>query len=150
MKSISKGVCEYMKSYLDSDYIKKYRKRMIYSMKQINPSWAEDQIGEIVDKMIEKEVQNPKVTMDNNFTGEQKEASLISVFDWTMKTQPIMAGNGTFYKNQYQAINPTATMLMNMLKNRKAIKKKMFQFQESSEEYKDLDRGQMFFSFLAT
>ena len=131
-----------MKSYLDSDYIKKYRKRMIYSMKQINPYWEEDQIGEIVDKMIEKEVQNPKVTMDNNFTGEQKEASLISVFDWTMKTQPIMAGNGTFYKNQYQAINPTATMLINMLKNRKAIKKRMFQFPESSEEYKDLDRGQ--------
>ena len=93
------------------------------SIKLINPDWSSDKVEKIIDKMIDKQIKNPKVIMDNNFTGEQKEASLISVFDWTFANKPIIAGNGTFYKNQYQALNPTANMLMDMLKTRKATKK---------------------------
>ena len=115
---------------------------MMQSIKLINPDWSSDKVEKIIDKMIDKNIKNPKVIMDNNFTGEQKEASLISVFDWTFANKPIIAGNGTFYKNQYQALNPTANMLMDMLKTRKATKKKMFQYPEGSDEYKDLDRQQ--------
>ena len=128
--------------YKDSEYVKRYKKRMMQSIKLINPDWSSDKVEKIIDKMIDKQIKNPKVIMDNNFTGEQKEASLISVFDWTFANKPIIAGNGTFYKNQYQALNPTANMLMDMLKTRKATKKKMFRYPEGSDEYKDLDRQQ--------
>ena len=128
--------------YKDSEYVKRYKKRMMQSIKLINPDWSSDKVEKIIDEMIDKRIKNPKVIMDNNFTGEQKEASLISVFDWTFANKPIIAGNGTFYKNQYQALNPTANMLMDMLKTRKATKKKMFQYPEGSDEYKDLDRQQ--------
>lgn len=125
-----------------SKYIKKYKKRMLYSMEKINPNWDRDDVERILDKMIKKKLQNPVVEMDNNYTGEHKEASLISVFDWIIDREPIIAGNGTFYKNQYQGYNPIAQMLDNMLTTRKQIKKEMFKIEDTdSYEYIDLDRS---------
>lgn len=127
----------------DSTYIKKYKTRMTDTMTRLNPDWDKDDIEKIIDDMIKKSVQNPVVEMDNNYTGEHKEASLISVLDWTFNAKPILSGNGTFYKNQYQALNPVAQMLMNMLSNRKSYKKAMFKIEDdTSDEYKDLDRFQ--------
>lgn len=127
-----------------SHYIKKYKKRMLYSMEKINPKWDPDEVEKILDKMIQKRLQNPVIEMDNNYTGEHKEASLISVFDWVLQKEPIIAGNGTFYKNQHQAYNPIAQMLDNMLTTRKQLKKEMFKIEDTnSYEYTDLDLAQM-------
>ena len=127
-----------------SHYIKKYKKRMLYSMEKINPKWDPDDVEKILDKMIQKRLQNPVIEMDNNYTGEHKEASLISVFDWALQKEPIIAGNGTFYKNQHQAYNPIAQMLDNMLTTRKQLKKEMFKIEDTnSYEYTDLDLAQM-------
>lgn len=127
-----------------SHYIKKYKKRMLYSMEKINPKWDPDDVEKILDKMIQKRLQNPVIEMDNNYTGEHKEASLISVFDWVLQKEPIISGNGTFYKNQHQAHNPIAQMLDNMLTTRKQLKKEMFKIEDTnSYEYTDLDLAQM-------
>ena len=37
-----------------SQYIKKYKKRMLYSMEKINPNWDKDDVERILDKMIQK------------------------------------------------------------------------------------------------
>ena len=127
-----------------SAYIKKYKESMIYSLSKIHPEWDKDDIEPILDRMIKENLQNPIIEMDNNYIGEHKEATLISVFDWVDKVKPIVAGNGTFYKNQYQAPNPVAQMLDGMLVARKRIKKEMFKIEDAnSEEYADLDREQM-------
>ena len=63
--------------------------------------------------------------------------------DWAINRKPLVAGNATFYKNQYEAINPIAAMLDGFLKKRKALKKEMFKVEDkTSDRYKDLDRGQ--------
>lgn len=117
---------------------------MLYSMEKINPKWDPDDVEKILDKMIQKRLQNPVIEMDNNYTGEHKEASLISVFDWVLQKEPIISGNGTFYKNQHQAHNPIAQMLDNMLTTRKQLKKEMFKIEDTnSYEYTDLDLAQM-------
>jgi len=86
---------------------------------------------------------NPKVTLDNNYTGESRDTTLLSVFDWVLDRNPLIAGNGTFYKNQYEAMNPIAEMLDYFLKTRKKYKKEMFKIEDTeSNEYKDLDRLQ--------
>ena len=90
-----------------------------------------------------KHVQNPIVELDNNFTHEHSDATLISVFDWIYERKPLIAGNATFYKNQHEAINPVANMLNGMLTKRKAFKKQMFSIEDaSSQAYKDLDLKQ--------
>ena len=128
---------------LDSKFINEYKSEMISNMKQMNPQWDEDNIEKEIDKMIKENFQNPNVSLVNNYTGEQRDTTLLSVFDWVLERKPIIAGNGTFYKNQYEAENPIASMLDYFLTTRKKIKKEMFSIEDSgSREYKDKDMQQ--------
>jgi len=116
---------------------------MIKIMNRINPKWDKDVVEPVLDKMIDKNVRDPEVTLHNNYTNEMKQTKLLSVFDWALERKPIIAGNGTFYKNQHEAINPIARMLEGFLNKRKKIKKEMFAIEdESSYAYKNKDRNQ--------
>jgi DNA polymerase elongation subunit (family B) len=116
---------------------------MIKIMNRINPKWDRDVVEPVLDKMIDKNVRDPEVTLHNNYTNEMKQTKLLSVFDWALERKPIIAGNGTFYKNQHEAINPIARMLEGFLNKRKKIKKEMFAIEdESSYAYKNKDRNQ--------
>mgnify|MGYP004647036503 CR=1 FL=1 len=127
----------------NSKFLNKYIKQMTDVMLQMNPSWNKDDVKKIVFEMVKEQTQNPVVTLDNNYTGESRETTLLSVLDWTLDRDPIICGNATFYKNQHEAINPIAKMLEDFLSQRKAYKKLMFKVEDStSPEYKDLDRSQ--------
>lgn len=131
----------------DSIFLNKYKKRMTKYMMEINPEWKKEDIEKIISKMIKENVMNPRVELDNNYTGESRETTLLSVFDWALERKPIIAGNGTFYKNQNEALNPIALMLDDWAASRSAYKKQMFKVGEKlgfeSPEYQDLDRSQM-------
>lgn len=128
---------------LESKFIKKYKKEMINTMLQANPKWDKKDIEKIIDKMIKEKLQNPSVILDNNYTGERKETSLLATLDWIIERKPIIAGNGTFYMNQHEAKNPIAQMLDNFLITRKKLKKEMFKVEDTNSPiYKDLDRSQ--------
>ena len=132
------------KTIKDSDFISIWKDEMIKTMMTINPKWDEKDINKILNTMLMEQMQNPQVTMDNNVTGENRDSTLLSVLDWAIKRKPIISGNGTFYKNQHEALNPIAKMLDGFLNNRKAVKKKMFQVEDkTSDKYKDLDREQL-------
>ena len=132
---------------MDSKYLKKYKERMCQAMMQANPTWKKKDVEKIVERTIEERLENPTVTLDNNYTHEQKDSTLLSVLDWSLDRKPLIAGNGTFYKNQYEALNPTREMLDEWADNRKFFKKKMFQAGEiygtNSREYNDNDRKQL-------
>lgn len=131
-------------SYEDSLFIQKYVKEMTSIMKKVYPKLKKEDIKKEVLRYVEERIQVPSVTLDNNYTYEQKQSNLLSVFDWCIERKPIIAGNGTFYKNQHEAINPIANMLDDFLATRKALKKKMFLIEDTSSwEYRDLDRGQL-------
>lgn len=132
---------------MDSKYLKKYKDRMCQAMMQANPTWKKKDVEKIIERTIEERLENPTVTLDNNYTHEQKDSTLLSVLDWSLDRKPLIAGNGTFYKNQYEALNPTREMLDEWAENRKFFKKKMFQAGEmygtNSREYNDNDRKQL-------
>ena len=128
---------------LESKFIKKYKKEMVKTMMQANPEWDKKDIEKVIDKMIKEKIQNPSVILDNNFTGEKRETTLLATLDWIIERKPIVAGNGTFYMNQHEAKNPIAQMLDNFLITRKKLKKEMFKVEDTnSPKYKDLDRSQ--------
>ena len=118
-------------NYLESKFIKKYKKEMVKNLLRMNPTWNKEDVEEIVEKQILKHAQNPIVELDNNYTHEHSDATLISVFDWVYERKPLIAGN------------PVANMLNGMLTKRKAFKKQMFSIEDaSSQAYKDLDLKQ--------
>lgn len=132
-----------MKIEKEGPFIKKYKKRMIKALKSINSDFKEKDIEEVIDKLIESKGQNPEVIMDNNYTEERRDSTLLSVLDWSLDRKPILAGNMTFYKRQDEAINPVGLMLSNKLQDRKNTKKRMFQFVDTDRnKYNDLDRLQ--------
>ena len=125
-----------------SPFLDKWKEEMVHTIRMMEPDWDEETIEEHLDDMIRENLQFPEVIMDNNYTGEIKKTTLLSVFDWLLMRKPLLAGNATFYKNQNEAINPIAKMLENFLKKRKAFKKQMFAVgDEKSDRYKDLDRA---------
>ena len=67
---------------LESKFIKKYKKEMVKTMMQANPEWDKKNIEKVIDKMIKERIQNPSVILDNNFTGEKRETTLLATLDW--------------------------------------------------------------------
>lgn len=117
-----------------------YKKDSIESLRTMNPEWDEHDLEDLIDDEISKHLSNPSVIIDNNFKRKTQSSTLLTIMDWAIKEEPLIAGNGTFYMNQHEAVNPVASMLDMMLKKRKAYKKQMFGIKDpNSQAYKDLD-----------
>lgn len=127
----------------DSEYVRRYSAEMYDIFSKMHPEWDEKKLKQNIDNLIEEQLQDITVTVSNNYTKHSAETTLISVFDWFYKKRPILAGNATFYKRQSESFNPDALMLLDMLKDRKAVKREMFKVDDDeSYEYKTLDRKQ--------
>ena len=128
---------------LKGNFLNIYKDKMKDIVMKTDPSLDEEKVEKVICNLIEKNLRNPVVTLDNNYTGESRDTTLLSVLDWTFDRKPIICGNATFYKNQHEAMNPIAKMLEGFLAQRKAYKKQMFAVEDStSPKYKDLDRSQ--------
>ena len=124
----------------ESTFIENYKKEMRDTIHRIDPTMEDQKIDEVVDEYLLQQGMSPGVGLDNNYTEEYRETTLLSVLDWTYARKPILAGNGTFYKNQHEQANPADHMLRGFLSDRKKIKKKMFTVSDvMSRIYKDLD-----------
>ena len=127
----------------NSKFLSKYRDDMFHVMKKTHPEWDEDKLKKNIEKIMCDRFENPDVTLDNNYTHERRESTLLSVFDWAIETKPIIAGNGTFYKQHKYGISPFALMVDGFLQQRKAYKKLMFAVgDETSRKYADFDLKQ--------
>ena len=115
---------------------------MIDHLSRLHPEWDRSKIDDIVVDQILNSIQNPHVELDNNFEHIHKDASLLSVIKFLETRKPNIAGNGTFYKSQHEAENPTAVMLTSMLADGKSVKKEMFTYDPDSDMYAALDRKQ--------
>lgn len=126
-----------------SEFVSKYMKEMCDAIGKMHPEWKRDDIYNVVYNMVEEQFTNPSVIMDNNVIHARKNASLLSVVDWFYERKPILAGNGTFYKDHHEAINPTGRMLEGWGTQRSDFKYEMFQYEESTPQYKACDLKQV-------
>lgn len=124
---------------MSSPFLNHYKEDCVEALLKMNPEWDEVEVENIVEREMKKSFSNPSVEIDNNFKRQHEESSLLSIMDWADTRKPIIAGNGTFYKNHYEAPNPIASMLQGMLDKRKRLKKEMFKEDPKSQRYKDLD-----------
>ena len=53
----------------ESKFIKKYKKEMMDAVKNIYTDVDKESLEDVVDDMIKKNLRNPQVTLDNNYTG---------------------------------------------------------------------------------
>lgn len=128
----------------DSHFLKEYRNQVYSVIKRKHPDWDKEQTKKAIDKIIERELKNPVARLENSYTHEDRQSTLLSVLDWCIETKPIIAANGTFFKQHKDSKNPNALMCDEFLTTRKRVKKEMFAIEdESSRLYKmkDLSQG---------
>ena len=127
-----------------SHFLKSYRNQVKDALLIMHPDWDADELNKNIDEIIMRDLKNPPAKLQNNYTHEERDTHLVSVFDWAIEEKPIIAANGTFFKQHKDAINPNALMVDEFLTQRAKIKKEMFAIEdESSRAYKmkDLSQG---------
>ena len=127
----------------DSQFLTIYRDKVKSSIMSMHPEWDEKKVKKKIEQMMLKNLKNPSVICDNNYTHQSSQSTLLSVIEWVMDKKPIIAGNGTFYKQHAESENPNADMVDGFLTDRKKYKKQMFAVEdEESPIYKSFDLQQ--------
>ena len=81
--------------------------------------------------------------LHNNITHERIDTTVIESFVWIEQRQPIITGNGTFFKQHEEYLAPTVKMLEKLQANRKKKKKEMYQWPKGTVEYNNANVGQL-------
>ena len=121
---------------------KEYIEQSVETIMRINPSLIREDVERIVTRKVKERLSNPTVTMDNNVTGANEKIKLTDLCSWIDKKKPVVSGNATFYMQPDVLQSPTSNMLRSMKKGRKAVKKEMFKYKNTDDEYRRLDWNQ--------
>lgn len=124
-------------------FLKEWKKENIRLIKVVHPDWDEEKINKKLNEIIDKKLKNPECALVNNYINKTATTTLLDLYDYIKKYNPIIAGGGVLFKNQNEAINPPAIFLDGALKKRKEIKKGLKTAVQGSYEYKAIDRAQL-------
>jgi len=107
-----------------------------------HPEYNEEDVKQIVSRVVKERMTDPSVLMDNNVTGENHNTTLTYLCNWIDKRKPVVSGNATFYCQPNEMLSPTSNMLRELKVGRKRVKKEMFKYNPESDEYAQLDLDQ--------
>ena len=135
--------------YEDVEGLKRYIfiQRWIDVMKKnflmtLGNRYDENKVNQIIDKAL-SHIYLPRMRLVNNYLMREFEGSLLDIYDFIIKKKPIIGGNGVLFSQHGVIPNPQATWISNLMTERKGYKKKMFNFQKGSREYKMFDLLQL-------
>ena len=108
----------------------------------MHPDKNPDVVRKHIQELTEREFRNIPCQLHNNITRETINTSVCDVFGWIEQRSPIIAGNGTFFKQHEEYLSPIVVMLETLQAERKQVKKHMYQFDKKSVEYALLNTEQ--------
>ena len=122
--------------------IDRYEEHVLEMYMRMHPDLNPGDVLNIIHRNLIQSLQDIPCKMDNNMTHETFESSMIQVFDWIDSREPIVTGNATFFMQHSEYLAPTVLFLETEGNNRGKLKKRMYTFDPSSIEYKNLNVGQ--------
>ena len=81
----------------ESEFIEKYKEQMRDAILRIDPDIKPNKVDKAVDEYLLQYGMSPGVGLDNNYTEEYRETTLLSVLDWTYERKLVM---GLFIKHK--------------------------------------------------
>jgi paraquat-inducible protein B len=123
-------------------FIEKWKEETKKKIRLVRPDIPEEKLDELLEKKIDERFKDHKCQVHNNHKDKTAETSLLQLTQFLEDTKPIIAGNGTLYKNQYDAYNPNRQMLLDYKTTRTRLKKERKQFDERSYQFMVRDIGQ--------
>lgn len=112
----------------------KYKEDIIRIVQMYAPV-SKEELSPIVDYSIHKRYREYPCSIENNYTNETFNMTLLQLTDWIMKREPIVTSAGTMFKRHADSVNPIAIVIQQFLDARNIHKKEMFKYPKGSEEF---------------
>lgn len=126
-----------------STVVERYQDRVTDMYLRTHPNIDPNLVRSMVHQIVEDRLRNIPCQMHNNITHETIDTSMIDTFEWIENRNPIISGNGTFFKQHAEYLAPTVKMLEKLQANRKKKKKEMYGYKKGSVEYTNANIGQL-------
>lgn len=107
------------------------------------PDASKKDIRKFLEAQVENTMKSSSAELRNNHRHQSLKLDLVTFYTWVKAENPIIAGYGTFFKNQDQEINPVATMLDEFMILRKKFKGLLKHYEPHMYEYKQADQDQL-------
>ena len=117
------------------DVIQTYREVMIENLQSSFTGLNHDEITNAVDWAISNNFTNHPAKLDNNYTKQAINGTVLDILSYIQRLEPILTASGVLYKKHKEADNPLSKMVMGFIKQRKIYKKQMFKYPRGSYEF---------------
>lgn len=119
------------------DIVERYQENAYNLYMQTHPNANPEKVKHLIRERVMMTYKDPVCQMDNNVTHETIDTTLSNVINWIDQRNPIITGNGTFFKQHAEYLSPTVTMLEALMEDRGVEKKAMYKFEPGTVGYKN-------------
>ena len=124
-----------MDNNINLNIINSYKKVMMDGLKNTFPLLKENELSEAIDWSINKRINNPSASLDNNYTKKRLNGTVIDIIRYIESLEPIITSSGVLFRKHKEADNPMSKMIMGFIQKRKNLKKEMFKYPKGSAEF---------------
>ena len=128
---------------MSNTVLERYQDRIIDMYCKAHPNFDRSMVASKVIEFTNGRMKNIPCELHNNITHDRVQTTMLDTFVWIENRQPIITGNGTFFKQHEEYLAPTVKMLEKLQANRKKKKKEMYQFPKGTVEYNNANVGQL-------
>ena len=115
--------------------VKDYKKTMVGNLQASFPGLNIKELEEAINWAIENNYSDNPVRLDNNYTKQNINGTVVDILGYIDKVQPILTSSGVLYKKHSEIDNPISTVIQGFLKQRKVYKKEMFKHPKGSKDF---------------
>lgn len=126
-----------------SNIVDRYQDRILDMYMRTHPNVDRNMVSSLIQEFTDQRLRNIPCVMHNNVTHEKIETTMIDVFDWIRTRNPIISGNGTFFKQHAEYLAPVVKTLEKLQADRKKKKKEMYSYPKGSIEYTNANVQQL-------
>lgn len=129
--------------YPESPIIQKYKTTMMEMLHLNFPLLSEQELSAAIDYSISNHFKNGPLSIDNNYKHQRVETTILDAANYIATKQPILTSSGLLMQRHGVSPNPVYYMLDGFINDRKAAKKKMYEYPVGSADYAKYDLIQL-------
>lgn len=119
----------------EESFLNDYHNQAVSILHMAYPQLTTSELSTAVREVIDKRLQNVPVRIDNSYKHVEVQTTLLELIDYIRSREVITTNQGVMFSKHGKVPNPIATMLDGFLSNRKAMKKKMFQYPKGTADF---------------
>lgn len=119
----------------NSQTLLEYKREMKKAVRLYCPNINEMDLERSLDYSINKRYKEFDISIENNYTDQTVDMTILEICDYIKKREPILTSYGVMFKKHAEAPNPLGKVIQSFLDNRGINKKKMFTFPKGSDDF---------------